>query len=363
MTTKSLKILFSALIILLIHMLFSLSILAEETSADASWEKYALGLELMVQGKKPEGLKILESVVAEYPGTKAAQRAEKYLDTYGHRPVRSGIVTFYLGNLATTTWAAYTLPLIMGWEDNDLVMGTVGLIGVGSGIYSSWLMTRDRDMSLGQDLWIEFIEAAAVTNFQYSYMVLGKNILDSSLREKINIGGQTVLSLTSRGLSYAYLLDRRPSQGRIFTVINAYAWSQYYLWVSLSEIFGSTNDDLNNTLAVLVPDLAAVGTYYLWEKADWSIQKAGIVSVSGLGGMLTGIFTVMLISEIFDFTPNSAFNSSLILGFSLTGKVLAAWATSGMEPDSAAEQNKPVRISFNPVLGPKGTGLMMDFHF
>ena len=84
-------------------------------------------------------------------------------------------------------------------------------------------------MGLGRDLWIEFIEAAAISNFQYAYSIFGNNILDSNLREKINIGGQTVTSLASRGLTYNYITDKDPSTGRVFTVINAFAWAQYYL--------------------------------------------------------------------------------------------------------------------------------------
>jgi len=95
--------------------------------------------------------------------------------------------------------------------------------------------------------------------------------------------------LASRGLTYSYVKDKYPSTGKVFTVINTYAWSQYYLWLTLSETFNSQNDNLNYSLGILIPDIAAAGSYYLWDKAGWSMQRTGIISVSGIGGLLTGI--------------------------------------------------------------------------
>lgn len=327
-----------------------------------AWEKYALGLELLVEDEPEEGRQVLHELVLNYPDTAAAAKAREYLAEHPPRPDRSGIVTFYLGNMLTTTWAASSVPLLLE-EDSDLLMGTAGLIGVGSGIYTSWLMTRGRDMSLGQDLWIEFIEAVSVANFQYAWNAFGDVVDDEKIREKINIGGQTFTALTSRGLTYWKVLDENPSRGRIFTMINTYAWAQLYYWISMVEIIGSENETLNNSLAVVVPDLAAVGSYFLWEKVDWSLQRAGIISVSGLGGMLTGIFSTMVISEAFNFEPGQEVSNSIILGCSLAGQVLGALVTSGMEPDSAAAKEPDTLISFAPAVRPEGTGFAINISF
>ena len=334
----------------------------DSTLEALAWEKYALGLELLVEDETEGGRQILQELVSDYPETAAAAKAREYLNEHPPRPDRSGIVTFYLGNMLTTTWAASSLPLILE-KDSDLALGTAGLIGVGSGIYTSYLMTRGRDMSLGQDLWIEFIEAAAVANFQYAWNAFGDAVEDESVREKINIGGQTFTALTSRGLTYWNVLDKKPSRGRIFTMINTYAWSQLYYWIIMTEIIGSENTSLNNSLAVVVPDLAAVGSYFLWEKVDWSLQRAGIISVSGLGGMLTGIFSTMVISESFDFEPGQEVSNSIILCCSLAGQALGALVTSGMEPDSAAEKEPDTLISFAPAVRPEGTGFAINISF
>ncbi|MCK5154231.1 MAG: hypothetical protein KAQ93_07720 [Spirochaetales bacterium] len=347
------------IIILLMLTTVTLPVFGDETTEKDSWAKFSIGLELLINEKTEEAMIVMEAIISEYPNTDAAIKAEEYIKIYTGRLDRSGIISFYLGNMITATWAAYSIPMILDIEDG-IILGTTGIIGVGTGIYTSWLMSRNIDMSLGRDLWIEFIESVAVTNFQYAYSIFGDNITDSNVREKINIGSQAVTSLASRGLAYNYVIDKDPSAGRAFTVINAYAWSQYYLWVSLSEIFDSRNDNFNYSLGILVPDLAALGTFYLWDKAGWSVQRTGIISVSGIGGLLTGIFANMIIAEAGNFSPPSAMTSSIILGSSLAGKVIGSYATSKMEPDSKADKSLFTNINFFPWVSQYGTGFMIN---
>ena len=349
-------------IFIIIMLTYSLPIFGDDASEKDSWAMLSIGLELLLDKKTEEAIIVLKEVMSEYPSTDAAEKAEEYIEIYTDRLDRSGIVSFYLGNMITATWAASSIPMILDIE-NGIVLGTTGIIGVGTGIYTSWLMSRNIDMSLGRDLWIEFIESVAVTNFQYAYSIFGENITDSNVREKINIGGQTITSLTSRGLTYNYILDKDPSAGRVFTVINTYAWSQYYLWVSLSEIFRSTNDNLNFSLGILVPDLAALGSYYLWEKAGWSVQRTGIISVSGIGGLLTGIFANMIIAEAGNFSPSGTFTSSIILGSSLAGKIIGVYATSNMNPDVKADKSLFANINLVPIVSQNRTGVMMNLSF
>lgn len=340
----------------------ALSVYGIENENRDAWEKLSHGLELLLENKTDEALVVMNGIINNYPDTPAAEKANEYIEKINSKLDRSGIVSFYLGNMITATWAAYSIPMILDIE-NGIILGTTGIIGVGTGIYTSWLMSRNIDMSLGRDLWIEFIESVAVSNFQYAYSIFGKNISDSNVRENINIGGQAATSLASRGLTYKYITDKEPSAGRVFTVINTYAWSQYYLWVSLSEIFNSTNDNLNYGLGILIPDLAAYGSYYLWEKAGWSVQRTGIISVSGLGGLLTGIFATMIIAEAGNFSPPGAMNSSIILGSSLAGKIIGAYATSKMEPDAKADKSLFTNINFAPLVSQYGTGFMINLSF
>lgn len=352
----------SPAIIFLILLVITLPVFGDTNIERDAWERYALGLELLIDEKTDEGLLVLEGVISDYPNTAASKKAEEYVEKYSTRLDRSGIVSFYLGTMISTTWAVYSIPMILDIEDG-IVMGSAGIIGVGSGIYAAWLMSRNIDMGLGKDLWIEFIESAAVTNFQYAYSIFGDNIDDSDLREKINIGGQSVTSLASRGLTYKYIINRDPSAGRVFTVINTYAWSQYYLWIALSEIFNSENDNLNYSLGIIIPDLAALGSYYLWDRAGWSFQRTGIISVSGFGGLLIGMFTNMIVAEAGNFDPSDALTSYIILGGSLAGKIIGVYATANMDPDDKADESLFTNISFAPLVSQNGTGFMMNLHF
>jgi len=328
----SVKLLFIMLIAV------ALPVFGDDAAEKEAWEKYAYALELLIDKNTDEALVVMKELISDYPDTAAAEKAEKYVANYIVQFDRSGIISFYLGTMMTTTWAATSIPLILEIE-NGIVMGTAGLIGVGSGIYTSCLMSKNIDMSLGKDLWIEFIEAAAMTNFQYAYSIFGDRIADSAVREKINIGAQTFTSLASRGLTYKYVINKNPSEGRAFTVINTYAWSQYYYWVAMSEIFNSKNENLNYTLGILVPDLAAFTSYHLWEKAGWSVQRAGIISISGLGGLLAGVFINMIIAEAGNTDPPDSVTSSIILGSSLSGKIIGAYASSNMKPDGKADSS------------------------
>jgi len=195
------------IIIFIILITITFPVFGDANTEKDAWEKFALGLELLIDEKTDEAMLVMEGVISDYPDTAASEKAEEYVEKYSTRLDRSGIVTFYLGTMISTTWAVASIPMILDIE-NGIVMGSAGIIGVGSGIYTSWLMSRNIDMSLGRDLWIEFIESAAVINFQYAYSIFGDYITDSNVRERINIGGQSVTSLASRGLTYKYIINR-----------------------------------------------------------------------------------------------------------------------------------------------------------
>jgi len=70
------------------------------------------------------------------------------------------------------------------------------------------------------------------------------------------------------------------------------------------------------------------------------------------------MFTNMIVTENFD--PSDALTSYIILGGSLAGKIIGAYATSNMEPDSKADKSLFANISFAPLVSQNGTGLMMS---
>lgn len=332
---------------------FSLSALYAE--ADKSWELYSEGLELMLEENKEGALEIFNELIDTYPGTEAAVKATRLLDELEKEVDHSGIIPFYLGNMLTTTYSLSSIPMILD-IDNGIVLGTTGIAGVGTGLYSAWLMSRERDLTLGHDIWIEFIQAASLTNFQLTYNIFSDNIKDDEIRSKIDIGGMALTALGSRSLTYFSVIDTSPSAGRAFTVTNSYFWAQYYTWMTLNLIIKSENEDLNSALAILLPDAAAVGTYYLWETLEWSFQRAGLVSISGVGGSLFGIFINMILEETSGAFLSDEFKASLVMGFAAAGKGLGVYFTRNMENDVADKRLRTADLLIQPSINSKGIG-------
>ena len=123
------------IIVLLAILTIPPSVSGDEISETESWTKLSLGLELLLDDKTDEAIIVLEGVVSEYPSSDAAKKAEEYIEVYTGYLDRSGIVSFYLGNMITATWAAYSIPMILDIEDG-IFLGTTGIIGVGTGIYT-----------------------------------------------------------------------------------------------------------------------------------------------------------------------------------------------------------------------------------
>ena len=123
-------------ILFIILIIFTFPVFGDENSEKESWTKLSLGLELLLDEKTEEAVIVLEKVISDYPSTEAARKAEEYIEIYTNRLDRSGIVPFYLGNMITATWAASSIPMILD-NDDGILLGATGIIGVGTGIYTS----------------------------------------------------------------------------------------------------------------------------------------------------------------------------------------------------------------------------------
>ena len=71
----------------------------------------------------------------------------------------------------------------------------------------------------------------------------------------------------------------------------------------------------------------------------------------------------MIIAELGNFSPSNTLTSSIILSSSLAGKIIGAYATSNMEPDTKADKSLFANVSFVPLVSQNGTGFMMNFRF
>ena len=121
------------LLISFILVLIAFPALGNETTEKEAWQQFSRGLELIIGNETDKALEIMEKVTNDFPGTEASEKAAEYITLYSARLDRSGIVSFYLGNIATTTWAASSIPLLFE-SDDALSLGSAGLEGVASGI-------------------------------------------------------------------------------------------------------------------------------------------------------------------------------------------------------------------------------------
>ncbi len=322
---------------------------------ETPWEIYSRGLELLLDGNKEAAKEIFQNISENYPDTEAAAKALEKIREMEKEVDHSGIIPFYLGTMLTTTFALTTIPIILDTE-NGILLGSTGILGVGSGFYTAWLLSKEKDLTLGHDIWIEFIEAASLTNFQLFYNVFSGQIANDDTAEKINMGGMALTALGSRAFTYFSIIDSHPSGGRAFSVANAYAWAQYYTWTTMGLVIESKNDDLNNLMAALIPDAAAVGMYFLWENLDWSLQRTGLITVSGAGGGLLGIFLNMIIVESFNSELSDRLKSSVVMAFSLAGKGAGIYFTRNMKSDSHIRGYNKAELFFQPSFSQGAAG-------
>ena len=312
----------------------------EETREDS--DMYIEALELLEQGREAEAVQVLQDIIEEYPDSLYRERVEQYLQKYAGNFDHSGIVPFYLGNLVSAVAVADGLPLLFDVED-AFIYGGAGIAGIGAGLASAWLLTKDNNMTWGQEIWIEFSQYLTMLNYQFSlFAVVDPNTIDPELMTKLIVGGQIASVIAGRTAGYLLVKDSLPSEAMASFVAQSYMWSYFYLFSTLFGIFESDNDRLNSLLFLAVPDLLAVGSYFLWDQLEWSFARSGLVTVSGLGGMLLGTFINVILGEYVSAElPQVA--SAIVMGTAIAGKVIGVWVTSPME--SAVSETGITRAS------------------
>lgn len=293
---------------------------------------YIKGLELIIEGEEKEAVLVFEQLIQEYPDSPYVLKAEVYINEYKNSFDRSGVVDFYIGNLITATYVSMSLPGVLGIEDNLIITGSTGILGVSAGIYSAWLMTRNRDMSFSQAHFTDMAELISITNYQYLYLsVLPDSFIESDIGDRVNAAGTITTALLSRGLSYNWATDNSVYSGMSSFILNNYAWFNLYYWMTVIGILESGNDRLNTSLALALGDLTVYGSYSYWMKSPWSSLRSGLVTVGGLGGLALGLFTNMIIDSATGDFSSQRF-AGVFLGFSIAGQAVAVKLTEGIKP-------------------------------
>lgn len=319
---------------------------------------YTRGLELLVAEDISGAMGLFNRILEEYPDTRFKENILKYKETYEKQVDHSGIVPFYLGWIGTSVYGATDLVSVAGLEGGTF-QGGAGLLGLGAGVGTSWLLSDGQNISLEQDLWIEFSELASLVNY-----TLVMNVIQSytsfesiDLYAKIRRLGFVGVSIASRLGGYYMFRENLPSPGTVGTMINSYGWSSYYL----ATILGMLNVDLTEqqnlvtALYIAVPDLAAFGGYLLQDQLNWSLGRNGMIAIGGLGGAIFGgcINLIVTGGNVFG---SSQLASGIMMASTLAGHGLGIYLTRNMDKNkqiAALDSN----IMLMPAATPEGFGL------
>ncbi|HTO21143.1 MAG TPA: hypothetical protein VMQ10_01570 [Spirochaetia bacterium] len=317
---------------------------AASLSPDA--ELYLRGLELIVQGSISDAIVPLRQLVDFYPGSPFASRAEALLEKYASRLDRSGIVPFYILNLMTMVSVAEALPSFLGTSDT-LVLGLSGLAATGAGIGVSWLLSHDRDISFGQELWMESAQLVTTLDFSILYDLAAPPGDPNWVRFKGL--GAAVAAVAARVGAYALAGGSAlPSGQPAFIMVN-YALSWVYTSAFLTFVLQSPDKTFNSVVSFGLPTAVAAGSWVLWGVLRWPDYRTGLTALGALGGALTGIFADLVVLRLAP-TVDTRSLFGIAIGTALAGQVLTAFLTQGI-PDELP-RSSPVAI--RPTVDSKG---------
>lgn len=317
---------------------------------------YVDGLELLLDNNSGWAQEAFSTLLDKFPESPYAESALKRLQELRDVRDNSGIVTFYLGNLATATYTSMMLPSLFGYDLDAVLAGITGLAGVGTGLGSAWLMSKDYPISSGQDWWIESIQLISLGNYLYLTGIIDlSNSWDNPLANKLELGGQLLTLLGSRAAAYTMFKDGAPPEGQGSFMLHSYFWASYYYLLFSSGILEFDDARSTSIGGLITTDLAVYGSLKLWETLKWNPLRTGLVTVGGLGGGLIGFFTTMILDEIASLDTKA--QVALVLGTTVAGQAAAIWLTNNMEPEISG---KDYQVSINPIILPEKLGFQVS---
>lgn len=327
----------------------------------SDWKLYAEALEFLAAGDDASAIARFRTLAENWPDSLLAPRALEYLSYLDSRLDRSGIVGFYLGTMATVTYAAYSIPAMLDVESDSVLNGLYGLSGVGAGLGASWLLSRDRSWTLGQEVWTELVQAASLGNLELAWAAWIDDLFpdaDYGTLTRANLALSTAVALGTRGAAYWSLRDRRPSSGRAVLAASAYGWANFY---TISTTAGLLQlEDFHAILAtqMLVPDAALVAAALSWDSLGWSAARVGLVNVGALGGLLAGGFIDMILDGMVPYLDERLSTAVLMVGAAGGTWAGAAW-TSRFDRRSVSSSRPDPQLVIAPAASSTGIGLSL----
>jgi hypothetical protein len=235
-------------------------------------------------------------------------------------------------------------------------------------------MSKDQDVSFARDVWIEFSQISAMANYQLLVEAVRPYLgTDARTEEKITIGGQMSVALGTRTAAYLTTRGKRLSPGRASLTASSYAWAHLYYWLSMTGIVRSEDPTLNSALGLVLPDAAAIASYFAWDHFRMSANRVGFLSVGAVGGGLIGTFVNVILSGI-DEHIDQRIQQSVLVGSILTGQG-AAWYFTRTMPQERTSASRIAgsgtgrtsrgssSIGIAPLISPSGWGFALSLSY
>ncbi len=317
------------------------------------WLLYIEAVELLADGQEPAATVLFREFMEKYPDSYLADRAGGYLERLEGKLDRSGIVGFYLGTMATTTFAAFSIPEMIGVDAGLVGAGLYGLAGVGGGFASAWFLTKDRDWSAGQELWTELTQIAVMANTTLaSTEWLDDLITQPEYLLRANLAVANVSAVGSRAAAYLMVRDGKYTADRPIFAASAYAWAHLYSLGTTTGLLQLESSSAVTAVQILVPDAALLAGAYGWDSFGWSASRTGLVNVGGIGGLLVGSFLALMVEGIYP-ERDERVNAVMVMASAAAGKGLAAHLTRNFDARSRSDKGLS-NLSILPAIDSRG---------
>lgn len=320
---------------------------------------YIEGLESLIEEDKSSAEESFSQLLEQYPGSSYALSSRAYLDEIQSYVDNSGIVPFYLRNLATTTYTSFMLPLLLGIDEDTVTFGLAGLIGVGAGIGGSALMARDVEITSGLSWWMTTSQVVSFGNYLYLNGIFDlDDYFDYDTADDIFLSGQLLTLNGSLIASYAGFRNKDVSKGKGSFALQSYAWANAYYWM-INGMLEFPDLQASSLVGMLVTDAAFAASLPAWDALRWTPMRSGLVSVGGLGGALVGFFSAMIIDNFAYLEAPAIFG--MIMGSTLAGQAIAVRLTSSLEAEGPRRTADAQDIFLLPTYQPdRGAGFMIS---
>ncbi|AFG37846.1 hypothetical protein [Spirochaeta africana] len=308
---------------------------AHDTDQEAE-QLYIEALELLIDGRQDRAAAVFTRIVQEYPESPYADRAAQRAAELEGRYDTSGLLGFYIGNLATAAHLTTGIPIVL--ELGTVATGTAGIVGIGGGLAATYYLTQNSNMSRGQQLWIDSVQAASMISYYLGYSILQDlEVIDydssdgfPSTSFKRLWTGSMLTAVGSRAVTYVVLRDEIPPAGRPAAFLTGYSWSNVYLIMGMYGLFRVSPSTTTKIIHLGVPLSSGLLSAIAWDWSGWSAARVGMLSVGGAGGMLIGGFATAVLSPLD--LPFEVYMANLI-GFTALGQIAAGRFTRNFDTD------------------------------